>query len=99
MDMNAINLMWKKKANMYKLAFSTEEGKYVLNDLYKFSKISHPSYVENSPDKTAFNEGAKAMAYYIKNTLKQSAADVDKFLEEYSKSTNNNILKGTNVRR
>ncbi len=99
MNMNSISHLWKRKSKAYKAVFETEEGKIVLNDLYKLCKINNPSYVENSPDKTAFNEGAKYVAYYIKNNLNQSSTDIDKFLEEHSKSfSNNNILKGSNVR-
>lgn len=89
-----------KKQEMYKKVFESEEGKYVLNDIYKFSKINFPSYVEGYSDKTAFNEGAKSLAYYIKNVLKQDSKDVDTLLDEYKKhSINYNALKGVkNVR-
>jgi hypothetical protein len=95
-----ISNLWRKKIKSYQKVFGSEEGRIVLHDLYKLCKINNPSYVENSPDKTAFNEGVKYVAYYLKNTLKQSTADIDKFLEEYDKSAKRNILKGVNnVRR
>lgn len=89
-----------KKNDTYKKLFESDEGKYVLNDIYKFCKINSPSYVEGYTDKTSFNEGAKSLAYYIKSILKQSSKDVDSFLEEYhEKSINYNALKGVrNVR-
>lgn len=87
--------LFKTRAKNYKKAFGTEEGKQVLNDLYKVCKINQPSYVENSPDKTAFNEGAKYVVHYIRGILKQSTEDVDKLLKEHKESfkRNNNTFK------
>jgi hypothetical protein len=82
-----------KKSKIYKKLFSTEAGKFVLADIYKFCRISSPSYVEGYKDKTAYNEGAKSFAYYIKTVLKQDTLDVDKFLAEQRKLTNYNPLK------
>lgn len=92
-----ITKLWKKKTKAYKTVFESDEGQIVLQDLYKLCKINQISYVEGCPDKTAFNEGVKYVAHYIKNTLGQSIADIDKMLEDYKKSAN---LKGIkNVRR
>ena len=82
-----------KKSKIYKKLFATEDGKFVLNDIYRFCRISSPSYVEGFNDKTAYNEGAKSFAYYLKAVLKQDTLDVDKFLEEQRKLTNYNPLK------
>ena len=87
------NIFVNKKRDTYKRLFETEDGKYVLNDLYRFCRINSPSYVEGYSDKTSFNEGAKSFAYYVKNILKQSSIDVETFIEENSKNINYNPLK------
>ena len=96
MNVKEIKNKINKKSKTYKKVFETEDGKYILNDIYKFCRINHPSYVEGFADKTSYNEGAKSFAYYVKGLLKQSSIDVDKFIEEYSKSNNYNALKGLN---
>ena len=88
-----ITSLWRRKVKSYHKTFGSVEGKIVLNDLYRLCKIDQPSYVENSPDKTAFNEGVKYVAYYIKNTLKQSTADIDELLKEQKESAKRNILR------
>jgi hypothetical protein len=93
MDFKSIKDKINKKGITYKKVFESDEGKYVLNDIYKFCRITHPSYVEGSSHKTAFNEGAKSFAHYIKGVLKQSPTDIDALIEEYSKSNNYNVLK------
>ncbi len=89
-----IKNLLNKKNRIYKKIFNSEEGKYILNDIYKFCRIHSPSYVEGSSHKTAYNEGAKSFAYHIQSILKQSDIDISKFIEEYNKNNNHNILKG-----
>jgi hypothetical protein len=88
-----ITNLWRRKVKAYHKVFDTPEGKIVLHDIYKIAGIDLPSYVENCPDKTSYNEGAKYVARHIKNTLNQSTADIDKFLEEQKKSAKRNILR------
>ena len=88
-----IKEIFTKKRKAYKDTFSTDSGKIVLADLYKLCKTDNLSYVENSPDKTAFNEGAKYVALYIRNTLKQRTEDIEKLLEEHSNKLKYNPLK------
>ena len=88
-----------RKSKAYEETFSTDSGKLVLADLYRLCKTNNLSYVENSPDKTAFNEGAKYVALYIQGVLKQSPEDINKLLEEHAKKSSYNPLKGeSNVR-
>lgn len=77
-------LMTRKKA--YDRVELTEEGKKVFADIYKFSGINRPSYVEGNPDRTAYNEGMKRVALHIKGILNQSDIDVEKVIADYSKS-------------
>lgn len=72
----------------YKNVFESEEGKLVLAELYKFCGLNRPSYVEGNPDRTAYNEGLKRVAYHIRSILKQSDKDIDKLLEDYSNHNN-----------
>jgi hypothetical protein len=85
--------MLNSRAKAYQRLFESDDGKFVLYDLYKLCRIDKISYVENSPDKTAFNEGAKYVMHYVKGLLKQSTVELDRFLEE-QKPHHNNILKG-----
>jgi len=93
MNLDSIAKNFNKKSKIYKKVFESEEGKYILKDIYRFCRINHPSYVEGYQDKTSFNEGAKSFAYYVKNILNQSDADVDQFIAEYNKASNYNALK------
>lgn len=76
------------KSTRYKNVFSSDEGKFVLSELYRFCGMDRPSYVEGCPDRTAYNEGLKRAALHIKGVLKQSNADIDKLLNTYQKSVN-----------
>ena len=77
------------KNSRYKKVFlNNNEGEYVLSELYKFCGIDRPSYVENSPDRTAYNEGMKRVALHIKGILKQSNTDIDKLINNYQESVN-----------
>lgn len=73
--------LFKKKNKAYKEVFSTEAGKIVLADIYRVTKINHPSYVDNNRDRTTYNEGAKFVAYYIRDQLNQNLEDIIKILE------------------
>ena len=72
----------------YKEVFESEAGKYVLADLYKFCGMDKPSYMEGSPDRTAYNEGLKRVGLRIKAILKHS----DEELENIAKQYNNNQI-------
>ena len=74
------------KRDVYKAFLETEDGKYILNDIYRYCRINKPSYVEGSNQKTAFNEGAKSVAYEIKILLKHSSKDIESFIKEYTKN-------------
>lgn len=76
------------KNSKYKKVFSNDEGEYVLAELYKFCGVDRPSYVENSSDRTAYNEGMKRVALHIKGILKQSNTDIDKLINNYQESVN-----------
>lgn len=43
----------------YKSVFGSEDGKAVLEDLLKFTKVTQISFTPNQPEMTAFNEGMK----------------------------------------
>ena len=43
----------------YGLTFSSDHGKRVLKDLYRFCGMGQPSFVPGAPDETAFNEGKR----------------------------------------
>jgi len=70
----------------YRHTFSSEEGKAVLADIYKFAGLDRPSYVEGCSDRMAYNEGMKRVAMHIKGILSQSDIDVDKLVADYTKS-------------
>ncbi len=82
------------KNNKYKKVFlDNYEGEYVLAEIYKFCGVDRPSYVEGSPDRTAYNEGMKRVALHIKGILKQSGTDVDKIINSYQESINYDPFK------
>lgn len=56
----------------YNFVFSTEEGKRVLADLYKFCGIDSQIYSEN-PHTTSFNAGKHRVAQHIQGLLSQNA--------------------------
>ncbi len=79
--------------NNYRKVFSDNEGEYVLADIYKFCGMDRPSYVEGSPDRTAYNEGMKRVALRIKGIMNQSSHDVDKLVSSYRESINRDPFK------
>ena len=81
------------KNSRYRKVFSDNEGEYVLAELYRFCGIDRPSYVEGSPDRTAYNEGMKRVALHIKGILKQSNTDIDELINTYQESVNYDPFK------
>ena len=77
----------------YRKVFSDNEGEYVLADLYRFCGMDRPSYVEGSPDRTAYNEGMKRVALRIKSIMNQSSSDVDRLVSSYKESINRDPFK------
>ena len=76
--------LFTTRSKAYKKVFESEEGKMVLADIYKFSKLNKSRFVPGQPDITAFQEGAAAVALHIKAVLKQDEKEIEKLLEQHN---------------
>lgn len=52
-------------SDAYKRLFSSPEGKKVLDDLLRFTRVDSPSFVPQQPDLTAYNEGLRRVGIRI----------------------------------
>lgn len=59
----------KKLKQQYADVFSTPQGKEVLNDLIKFSRVFEESYHSNSSSNTAYAEGMRRVGLRILSFL------------------------------
>ena len=61
-------------------------GKYVLGDLCRHGFMDQNTYVPGDPGATQFNEGRRAMALHILNTLQMNP---NEFRDQYHFSAHN----------
>ena len=93
--MTKLKQLFTRKSN-YRTVFESEEGKVVLADLYKFCGLDRPSYVENSSDRTAYNEGMKRVALRIKGILNQDEEQLKQLLNQHDQNNIVNYRSTTN---
>ena len=61
----------KQRATAYRMAFTTDYGKQVMDDLAKQCHVDIPSFNVNNPDPltTAYKEGERSVYLYIQRQI------------------------------
>jgi len=76
------NTVNESLSNKYKNVFNTPEGKEVLEDLLQFTRVNTPSFVQQQPDTTAFNEGMRRVGLRLLSMVEGQPRKETKSLTE-----------------
>jgi len=72
----------KRLSEAYSRLFASDDGKRVLSDLLRRFHALGPTFVEGSPDLSAFREGERNVILYILTRLRMTEADYEKIVQE-----------------
>ena len=77
-------MFFQSRQSIYRRCFGTREGRYVLQDLYKFCGVDRQVLDVNATNDVIYGEGMRRVALHIHKALNESADDMLGRAEKYN---------------
>lgn len=90
--MNPLDILTQRNRKFKKVFLGSEEGRYVLSELYKFCGMNTQIY---SGDDTAFRAGKHRVGQFVQGILAQDEQDISEILKIQGRHLEASISDGS----